>query len=74
MPRDLREYANTTTKRLVIGAVVLLLVVGLGLITWLYGWSAALMGLVCMLGGLALVGLIYFIFYIIGLIVKKYRD
>lgn len=74
MPRDLREYANTTTKRLVIGAVALLLVVGLGLIAWLYGWSAARMGLVCMLGGLALVGLIYFIFYIIGLIVKKYRD
>ena len=38
MPRDLREYANTTTKRLAIGAVVLLLVVGLGLIAWLYGW------------------------------------
>ena len=32
------------------------------------------MGLVCMLGGLALVGLIMLIFYIIGLIVKKYRD
>ncbi len=74
MPRDLREYANTTTKRLAIGAVALLLVVGLGLIAWLYGWTAALLGLVCMLGGLALVGLILFIFYIIGLIVKKYRD
>lgn len=74
MPQDLRDYANTTNKRLVIGAILLLFVLGLGLIAWLYGWSAALMGLLCMLGGLGIVGLVVLVFYIIGKIVKKYHE
>jgi hypothetical protein len=74
MSKDLRDYANTTNKRLVIGAVAILFVVGLGLIAWLYGWSAALTGFICMLGGLGLVGLVALIFFFIGLIVKKNRD
>jgi hypothetical protein len=74
MPPDLREYAKSTNKRLIIGALVILFVVGLGLIAWLYGWAAAGMGLICILGGLAVVGLVALLFYFIGLIVKKNRD
>ena len=58
MPRDLRKYAANTTLQLVLGAVALLLVVGLGLIALIYGSRAALMGFICILGGLILVGLV----------------
>jgi hypothetical protein len=72
--RDVRKYASSTTKRLIIGDLVLLFVVGLGLIALIYGSSAALMGFFCLLGGLAVIGIVALIMYIIGLIVKKYRD
>jgi len=58
MPHDLRKYAASTTLRLVLGGILLLLVVGLGLIALFYGLSAALMGFICVLGGLVVVGLI----------------
>jgi len=45
MIRDLRKYAKQTNFRLFIGFFVILLVVGEGLIYWLYGKYAALMGL-----------------------------
>jgi hypothetical protein len=68
---DLRKYASSTNKRLIIGALVLLFVVGLGLIAWIYGLSAALTGLLCMMGGLIPIGLIALFMYAIGIIVKK---
>lgn len=71
MPQDLRKYASTTNKRLVIGAIVLILVVGVGLIAWLYGKGAAAAGLICILGGLGLVGLVVLFMHVIGIIVKK---
>jgi hypothetical protein len=71
MPRDLRKYASTTNKRLAIGAVVLLLVVGVGLIAWLYGKGAAAAGLLCLLGGLGLAGIVALFFYLIGLYLKN---
>lgn len=71
MPQDLRKYASTTNKRLVIGAIVLILVVGVGLIAWLYGKGAAAAGLLCILGGLGLVGLVVLFMHVIGIIVKK---
>lgn len=71
MPQDLRKYASTTNKRLVIGAIVLILVVGVGLIAWLYGKGAAATGLLCILGGLGLVGLVALFFYLIGVFLKK---
>ena len=37
MSRDLKEYEKQTNRRLIIGAVVLLLVVGVGLIWLIYG-------------------------------------
>ena len=71
MPRDLRKYAASTTLRLVFGAILLLLVVGLGLIAWLYGSSAALMGFICVLGGLVVVGLITLSVYGLDYFLKK---
>jgi len=52
MARDLRHYARQTNFRLAAGGILLLLVVGDGLIYWIYGRNAALMGLVCLLAGL----------------------
>ena len=53
MARDLRKYAQQTNIRLAVGFVVLLFLVGDGLIYWIYGKEAALLGFVCMLAGLA---------------------
>jgi hypothetical protein len=58
MSRDLRKYASQTNVQLIIGALTLLFVIGLGLIAWLYGLGAALMGLLCLLGALVTIGLI----------------
>ncbi len=51
--RNLREYAASTTVRLVAGGLALLFVIGLGLIYFIYGPNAALLGLLCLLAGLA---------------------
>jgi hypothetical protein len=51
--RDLRQYARQTNVRLVIGFILLLLVVGDGLIYLFYGQGAAVMGLICIMAGLA---------------------
>ncbi len=58
MPRDLRKYSSNTAVQLAFGGIILLLVVGLGLIALFYGSRAALMGLICILGGLGIVGLV----------------
>ena len=52
MVRDLRKYAQQTTVRLGIGAFLLFILVGDGLIWWIYGSGAAIMGLVCLMGGM----------------------
>jgi len=65
MSRDLRKYAAQTYFRLILGAIILLFVVGLGLIWILYGFRAAALGLVCLVGALVPLGLI--LFFIFGL-------
>lgn len=52
MSRDLRKYARQTNTRLIIGGILLLFVVGDGLIYLVYGPAAALMGLICLAGGM----------------------
>jgi len=71
MSHDLRKYASQTNTQLIIGALVLLFVVGLGLIAWLYGVGAAVMGLLCLLGALLPMGLIAFFLFGLDVIVKK---
>lgn len=53
MSRDLRKYSQQTNVRLLAGFILLLLIVGEGLIYVFYGAGGALMGLLCLAGGLA---------------------
>jgi len=71
MSRDLRKYASQTNVQLVAGALVLLFVVGLGLIAWIYGPGAAVMGFLCLLGALVPIGLIAMLLFGLDIIVKR---
>ncbi|MFM8321163.1 MAG: hypothetical protein ACKOC5_09640 [Chloroflexota bacterium] len=71
MSQDMRRFATQTNRRLLIGFVVILLVVGLGLIALIFGPSSAAVGLVCLLGALVPVGLIWLVLTVMGWIVKK---
>jgi multisubunit Na+/H+ antiporter MnhB subunit len=71
--KDLREYTKQTNVRLVLGAFILLFVVGVGLIWLIYGENAAGLGLVCLLAALFPVILILFVFVAIEWILKRAR-
>jgi len=70
MSRDLRKFARQTTLRLIIGGLALVFIVGLGLIYWRFGSQAALLGLLCLLGGLSPIALILLAFWIMERISK----
>ncbi len=72
--RDLRSYAKQTNIRLIVGALALLFLVGLGLIFLIYGKGAVFTGLLCIVGGLIPVVLIIVALAVIELIVKKNKD
>ena len=71
MTRDLRKYARQTNVRLGVGALLLLLIVGTGLIYYIYGPSAAVGGLLCLVAALVPIGLILFSFAILDWIQKR---
>jgi hypothetical protein len=71
MNRDLRQYARQTNLRLILGFIVLLFIVGDGLIYLFYGRGAAIMGLICLLGGISPVALILAALWIIDWVAKK---
>jgi predicted PurR-regulated permease PerM len=71
MPADLRSYTSQTVTRLIIGALILLFIVGGGLIWWLYGPGAMLMGLLCLFAALIPIGLIWLLMVGLDLLVKK---
>ncbi len=73
MSRDLRKYASQTNIRLIAGALVLLFVVGLGLIAWLYGLPAALMGLLCLLVAFVPILLIVLVLWGLEKVVRRNR-
>jgi hypothetical protein len=73
MKRDLRAYAKQTNVRLGLGAFVLLFGLGLGLIYLVYGPGAAIVGLICLLGSLVPISLIFFALYGIDWIVQRAR-
>jgi len=58
MSRDLRKYARQTNIRLAVGAILVLFIVGDGLIYLIYGGGAAMMGILCLLGGMVPVVLV----------------
>lgn len=74
MGRDLREYARQTNTRLLLGFIVLLFVVGDGLVYVIYGRQAAIMGMLCLVGGLAPLLLIWLILLALDWFVKKNRE
>jgi hypothetical protein len=74
MGRDLRAYARQTNTRLLIGFIILLFIIGDGLVYLIYGPRAAVLGGLCLVGGLAPLLLIWLIFVGIDWIVKKNRD
>ncbi len=71
MSRDLRSYAKDTNVRLIAGALLLLFIVGDGLIWLIYGFGAAVMGLLCMLGAFVPIGLILLFLKLIDWVMKR---
>ena len=71
MTRDLRRYARQTNIRLALGALLLLFLVGDGLIYLIYGRGAAIMGFLCLIGGLIPVLQTFLILFLIDWIVKR---
>ena len=69
--RDLRQYARQTNKRLAIGALLLLFVVGGGLIYVFYGARAALLGFICLALGIAPLMLIWIALAVIEWISRR---
>ncbi|HAD06079.1 MAG TPA: hypothetical protein DCE76_02860 [Anaerolineaceae bacterium] len=74
MTRDLRRYARQTTIRLIIGAILLIFLVGGGLILYFYGSGALAMGILCFITGLTPVVLIVLILTLLEWIVKRERN
>jgi hypothetical protein len=60
-----------TNVQLVVGALALLFIVGDGLIWLIYGFGAAVMGLLCMLGAFVPIGLILLLLNLSDWIVKR---
>jgi uncharacterized SAM-binding protein YcdF (DUF218 family) len=71
MTRDLRKYARQTNVRIGVGAVFLLLFVGTTLIYFIYGMSAAVSGLLCLLAGLLPIVLIFLSLELLDWIQKR---
>ena len=71
MSRDLRKYMRDTNVRLVVGAIRLLFIAGLGLIWLIYGFSAAVSGFLCILAAFVPIGLIFLVLFGMDWIVKR---
>jgi uncharacterized SAM-binding protein YcdF (DUF218 family) len=74
MNRDLRKYARQTNIRLFLGFLILLLLVGDGLIYVIYGPQAAVLGVVCILAGLAPLVLIWAALMLLEFIVRRSKE
>jgi len=71
MTRDLRKYARQTNVRLGLGAGLLLILVGTGLIYTIYGPGAAVGGLLCLFAALLPISLIFLSLAILDWIQKR---
>lgn len=69
--RNLREYAANTTVRLIVGALALLFVVGLGLIYIIYGPNAAILGFLCLIAGIVPILLVLAVLALLEWISKR---
>jgi hypothetical protein len=73
MSRDLRKFARDTNIRLVIGAILLLFIVGDGLIYLIYGSDAARFGFLCLCATMIPVVLIIATLFIMEIIVEHVK-
>jgi len=71
--RDLRKYATQTNTRLILGAFLVLLIVGDGLIWIIYGAGAAITGLLCIGAGLLPIIIIIGGLWVMDWVVRKNR-
>jgi hypothetical protein len=71
MSRDLRKYARQTNIQLTVGAILLLFIIGDGLIYLFYGASAAVFGILCILGGMVPVVLVVLVLLLFDWIQKR---
>jgi len=69
--RDLRQYAQQTTTRLIFGGLLLLFLIGDGLIWIFFGKEAAVLGLICLLAGLFPVIIIWLSLNLLEWIVRR---
>ena len=74
MSRDLRKYGRQTTVQLVVGALLLLFLVGGGLIYLIYGPGAAVTALLCMSALLLPIVLVMIFFRIVDWIIKRSKE
>jgi hypothetical protein len=72
--RDLREHARSTQRRLILGLIAIAFVVGDGLIWIIYGEDAGRLALICTAVGLLPALLIALLLFMVGWLVRKYRD
>ena len=70
MSHDVRKYARQTSVQLGVGAFLLLFLVGDGLIYFIYGKGAAMLGLSCLLIGTAPILLIVLLMLLLNWVVK----
>jgi hypothetical protein len=69
--RDVTKYMQQTNVRIVIGALILIFIVGDGLIYVIFGAGPAMMGLACLVAGMVPVLLILMFVSIIAWSVKR---
>ncbi len=72
--RDLRGYAKSTIFRLILGALVLIFIVGEILIYLIYGSTAAMTGFVCFIAGVVPVILVLLSLWLIDWIARKNKN
>jgi hypothetical protein len=62
---DLRAFRRREDRRLMLVIMAFLVVVGGATIGVVYGWQTAMTGAVCLLGGAAVIGLLWLILFLV---------
>jgi hypothetical protein len=71
MGKDIRDYTSQTEFRLIVGAILILFIIGGGLILIIYGPAAAGLGITCLLMTLLPVSIIILFLWVLDWIVKR---
>lgn len=71
---DLKDYSKQTTKRLLFGFFGIIVLVGLGIVAFIWGIPSAISGLLCLIASGIPIFLIIVVLWVIDSIVKKSRS